>query len=121
MEKLTKNLVNNSWQTINGVVDNLRTMIRSEVKEKGEYIIPIDDEMISPCIHYSGGNHPEYASNVFSRVETIQWDNRTDDVIIHTEDGVEYLSDCDISDVMCIAETLAYFNDYGYHIDDEDE
>ena len=35
MEKLTENLVNNSWQTINGVVDNLRTMIRSEVKEKG--------------------------------------------------------------------------------------
>ena len=120
MDKLTEKIVNNAWDTITGIIDNLRTMIRSEVKEKGEYIIPTNDEMISPCIHYNGGNHPEYASNVFSRVESIKWDSNVNDVIIHTEDGVEYLTDCDVSDVMCLAETLAYFNEYGYHEDDEE-
>ena len=79
MEKIISTLVNDAWRNINGVIDNLRTMIRSEVKEKGKFIIPKDDEMLSPIICYE--------SNAYSCVESIQWSDIHNDVIIYCEDG----------------------------------
>ena len=120
MEKLTQSFIYDSWESINGVIHKLRTMIRNEVKEKGTYIIPKDDEMISPTICYNGGRHPEYASNVHSCVEKLEWSEKHNDVIIYCEDGEQYFSDCGMDDVFTLAETLAHFNEYGYHEDDED-
>jgi hypothetical protein len=120
MGKITSTIVNNSWESISGVIDNLRTMIRSEVKEKGEYIIPKDDEMLSPTICYNGGRHPEYASNAYSCVEKIAWNEKYNDVMISCEDGEQLLRDSGMEDVFTLAETLAYFNEYGYHEDDEE-
>lgn len=117
MGKITSTIVNNSWQSVNGVINNLRTMIRSEVKEKGKYIIPKDDEMISPTICYNGGKKPKYASNVYSCIKSLDWSEEYNDVIIYCENGAQYLSDCCIDDIFCLAETLAYFNEYGYHED----
>ena len=121
MENITSTIVNNSWQSINGIIDNLRTMIRSEVKEKGRYVISKDDEMLSPTICYNGGRHPEYASNAYSCVESIEWSDKHNDVIIYCEDGEQCFSDCGMDDVFNIAETLAYFNEYGYHEKDDEE
>lgn len=120
MGKITSTIVNNSWESISGVINNLRTMIRSEVKEKGEYIIPKDDEMISPTICYNGGRHPEYASNAYSCVEKMEWSEEYDDVVIYCEDGAQYFSECGMDDVFTLAETLAHFNEYGYHEEDEE-
>ena len=121
MEKITSTIVNESWKTIDNVVDNLRTMIRREVKEKGEYIISKDDEMLSPTICYNGGRHPEYASNGYSCVESIAWNEKYNDVMISCEDGEQLLRDCGVDDVFTLAETLAYFNEYGYHEEDDEE
>ena len=34
--------------------------------------------------------------------------------------GEQWLSDCGIDDVFNIAETLAYFNEYGYHAEENE-
>ena len=121
MEKLTEAFVNEGYKTISGVVDKMRDLIRNEVKEKGKITIPRHDEMISPTICYNGGRHPEYASNVFSCVESLSWNEKYNDVMIDCEDGKQLLRDCGIDDVMCLADTLATIDEYGITDDDEDE
>jgi len=41
-------------------------------------------------VSYDGGNHPEYASNVYSTVTAIKWDTRTEEVVLDTEDSSNY-------------------------------
>lgn len=120
MEKLTTDLVNKGYETISDVVEKMRDLIRNEVKEKSEIVIPKHDEMISPTICYNGGRHPEYASNVFSCVESLSWNEKYNDVMIDCEDGQQLLRDCGTDDVMCLADTLATIDEYGI-TDEEDE
>ena len=55
------------------------------------------------CISYDGGNHPEYASNVFSEVECVYLDEY-DKIVIECEDGpmyAEYLDNATELYIVC--------------------
>lgn len=43
-----------------------------------------DDDFGAICVTYDGGNHPEYASNAFSAVQTVKLDG--DKLVLETED-----------------------------------
>jgi hypothetical protein len=112
-KKLSVQFVDECYNTINPLIDNLRSQIRENVKARQEYTIPEDEEDLSPTIVYQGGRHPEYASNPFSCVEKLEWSDKHKDVIIHTEDGEQMLRDCGIEDIMTLAITIATLNEMG--------
>lgn len=60
-------------------------------------------------IAYDGGNHPEYASNMFSEVETIKVDD-SNEIVIETEDGVMREQFIAMSDLGAIEEYLAWYS-----------
>lgn len=108
--ELTENLVEEIRDTIYQLICDLRNQIRNEMKERKELIIPDDiyDYDVSTSISYDGGNHPEYASDCFAQIESIEWSKKCDDVVIHTEDGDMCLCDCDVDDVFTIAELIIF-------------
>ncbi len=65
-------------------LDNLNT---TELEVGGEAYEEYQMNNGSLCIGYDGGNHPEYASNMFSEVEAIKVDD-SNEIVIKTEDGV---------------------------------
>ena len=80
--------------------------LRKVLKTQPAKRVLIDEEEIDNyeldvlTIAYDGGNHPEYDSNLFSRVESVELvDN---EIYIHTEDGVmseHYISVYDLFNV----------------------
>lgn len=70
-----------------GCIDYLKTILASnnniiswEVSELPEYV----------SVSYDGGNHPEYASNVYSTVNSVKWDTKIGEVVLDTEDSYNY-------------------------------
>ena len=62
-----------------------------------------DDNMMS--VSYDGGNHPEYASNVFSMIYSVYLKNG--EIFLNIQDCDEYEIDrVDYDDVFAIAEVL---------------
>lgn len=49
----------------------------------GEYI----------CVGYDGGSHPEYASNLFSTVYSVGYDDEKDELVVNIEDCDGYKTD----------------------------
>ena len=67
-------------------------------------------------IAYDGGNHPEYAANLYSEVTDIELTN-DESFVVKTIDG-EMQSDCiAIADLLSIADYL----EYAFSLDDIDE
>lgn len=56
--------------------------IKELVAEMGNYVeVPEDiNDYCYNCIAYNGGNHPEYASNVFECVSAVSYDKNSDSV-----------------------------------------
>lgn len=108
--KLTKEVIQNAYDVISKLTRDLRNQVRNEMKERKELIIPSDigDYDVSTSISYDGGNHPEYASDCFAQIESIEWDNKCNDVLIHTEHGDMYICDCNVDDVFTIAELVLF-------------
>lgn len=108
--KLTKEVIEETYNTIYQLTCDLRNQVRNEMKERKELIIPSDiyDYDVSTSISYDGGNHPEYASDCFAQIESIEWSDRCEDVIIHTEHGDMYICDCNVDDVFTIAELVLF-------------
>lgn len=69
---------------------NIRTHMRNlntcELEVGGEAYEDYQMSHGSLCIGYDGGNHPEYASNMFSEVESIKIGS-SNQILIETEDG----------------------------------
>ena len=59
------------------------------------------------CVPYDGGNHPEYASNVFSDVESIYTENG--DIYLETEDCKAY--DLENIDIYTTYDLCEYIHD----------
>ena len=108
--ELTKEVIQNAYDVISKLTHDLRNQVRNEMKERKELIIPSDicDYDVSTSISYDGGNHPEYASDCFAQIESIEWDNKCNDVVIHTEHGDMYICDCNVDDVFTIAELVLF-------------
>lgn len=104
-------MINEVWNDVN----ELRTFIHEQVKENGMYEITSDYEDVSPAIYYS--------SNPTSLVEKIEWDEDKKDVVITCEGGVQYLKECNVNDILILAETITTINSYecSDEWDDEDD
>lgn len=89
---------------------NLKKEIYEEVKREKMFVVPEDiyDYGVSYHISYDGGNHPEYASTMFSAIETIEYDSDEDKVIIITEDGEMQLEWLDTNDLVTIAQLILF-------------
>lgn len=79
------------------VVKNCNDYLKKILNENGGKISfhTYDDDGFqtdnnSFCVPYDGGRHPEYASNVFSDVETVFWNNKNGAIYLETEDCEEY-------------------------------
>ena len=108
--KLTKEVIQNAHDVIYKLTRDLRNQVRNEMRECKALIIPSDicDYDVSTSISYDGGNHPEYSSDCFAQIENIEWSDRCDDVVIHTEYGDMYICDCNVDDVFTIAELVLF-------------
>ena len=72
-------------------------------KADGNYVEISDDNML--CVPYDGGNHPEYASNCFSRLNSVYL--KDGEIFLDIEDCDEYEIDrIKYDDVFAIAEVL---------------
>lgn len=94
------NMINEVWYNVN----ELRTFIHEQVKENGIYDITSEYEDVSPAIYYS--------SNPISLVEKMEWDKDKKDVVITCENGVQYLKECNVNDIIILAETIIIINSY---------
>ena len=73
--------------------------LRSLIREHD--IIDFSDCEDVPAVCYDGGNHPEYASTMYSTVHKI-YVNHEDELVFETEDGqitIERILICDLADV----------------------
>ena len=107
---LNQEFMNYIIETNNTICQDLKKSILEEVKKAKYFIVPEDiyDYDISYHISYDGGNHPEYASTMFSAVEHIEYDYDCDDVCIELEDGTMWLSDLDLNDLIVIGELIVF-------------
>jgi hypothetical protein len=92
--------LNEVWNNVN----ELRNFIREQVKENGAYEISSDYEDVSPAIYYS--------SNPTSLVSKLEWDEDKKDVIITCEGGEQCLKECNVNDILILAETIITLNSY---------
>lgn len=66
-----------------------------------------------PTVVYDGGNHPEYACNVFSAVEGFRIEN--DNIVLNIEDDSEYYEYRVItSDLINLCDILIEYENEGY-------
>lgn len=87
----------------------LKEIISNEMKEVKEVIVPsnIYDYDISYSVSYDGGNHPEYASDCFANIESIELKG-VENVIINMEYGSEPICCFSNQDLF----TIAYLIDF---------
>lgn len=107
---LNTNFVNFIEETSYSLSNQLRSQILDEVKKAECFIVPEDiyDYDISYHISYDGGNHPEYASTMFSAINQITYKSDCDDVCIELEDGTMWLSALDLNDLIVVANLIIF-------------
>lgn len=94
-------------------ISNIKTYLinlnTTELEVTGEAYDEYQMNNGSLYIAYDGGNHPEYASNMFSEVETIKVDD-SNEIVIETEDGVMREQFIAMNDLGAIEEYLAWYS-----------
>ena len=83
VDLLMANVVNNCNKYLKKVLKENNNSIPFHTYDDG---LQMDDN--SFCVPYNGGNHPEYASNLFSDVESIFMNDGA--IYLETEDCEEY-------------------------------
>lgn len=109
---MTQNQVATTINEIWVKIGELRNFIENEVKNKGCYEIPLDNEEVSPTICYN--------CNACSIVKKFEWDMVRKDVLIYCEDGTQYLNECNSNDILILAETIKILNESDDDEFDED-
>lgn len=96
---------------------NIATQLKKECIEyliettKKYGLIEFDQEVDGEdiCVGYDGGSHPEYASNLFSTVYSVEYDDENDELSVNIEDcdgyETEYMT---ASEVYTIALAVYY-------------
>jgi hypothetical protein len=129
-EKTTTEFFNVSRDIRNISLDMLKKICdRTETKEISldkfkNYLR--DEGYCDPTIVYDGGNHPEYATNVFSTVDGFRIENEI--VIFDIEDDPHYdESRVNTVDIIELCEMIIEYENKGYELgvkeyeDEEDE
>ena len=90
----------------NNAIKQIKDIVKTYKNSIDVSKISSDMGLSGVCLIYDGGNHPEYASNVFSEVERVYV--REDRLFVETED-----EDCEASDLpaMELMEILGWIYD----------
>lgn len=93
MKKKNFQLVANEYFNVQGKLRKacLR-YLKSTLKKNGGRIDFDEDEDGSISVPYDGGNHPEYASNLYSVVNSVYF-NKRGEIVLDIEDDSEYYLD----------------------------
>ena len=104
---LHKALIRSLESYQSAITKELLDMIQTTMKETKEIVVPNDiyDYDISYAICYDGGNHPEYASNCYSCIERIYYNEKNDSVLIDVEDGVQ-----ELNNIVCVSDLFVIVN-----------
>lgn len=105
--ELAKHIRKACIANIRSYMDNLNTseLEVAATEAYGDYTIISG----SLYIAYDGGNHPEYASNMFSEVESIEV-AETNCIIVKTEDGLMCEDFMSLDDLQAIEEYLRWYS-----------
>ena len=97
MKKKNFQLVANEYFNVQGKLRKacLR-YLKSTLKKNGGRIDFDEDEDGSISVPYDGGNHPEYASNLYSVVNSVYF-NKRGEIVLDIEDDNEVASPTPIS------------------------
>lgn len=102
MEKSVSDIADEYLGEIVKFEADLRKRIIQALKSHGgEFVFPVntedDDDLELPyTITYYGGNHPEYASNAYSTLESVKLHKDESEFIAVLEDGEQMGIECDI-------------------------
>lgn len=98
MEKTISDIATEHISEISMFEVDLRKRIIQALKcHDGEFVLPDDtDNDEHFAITYYGGNHPEYASNANSRLESVRLLGDETDFVAVLEDGEQLGGECDI-------------------------
>lgn len=98
MEKTISNIASEHISKIRKFEDDLRERIIQALKSHGGKFELSDDTEDDEyfAITYYGGNHPEYASNACSRLESVILLVGETDFVVGLEDGEQLGSECEI-------------------------
>ena len=111
----TRELYNKFCNQLLSIRENVFESLKDLVKSMGgKVLIPncIDDYVYN-AIAYTGGNHPEYASDCFARFEIVEYDETEDSIFVTFEDDcVQELSENGIDDVLVVMDALIYIKEY---------
>lgn len=102
MRPLLKEIIN-KYNTVSLDVRTEGTKyIEDILKANGNKIKWDNDELGEfVAVSYDGGNHPEYASNVYSTVYSINFNEDTKEVYLETEDTQEYYINSITTEELC--------------------
>lgn len=103
-----------SIETINSIYNEALENIKKLLIENNCPIeLPFElEEYCNTAIAYNGGNHPEYASNCFARVEKIEYDHNYKQIIVHFEDGTyQDLRENSTVDVLSVLEMILTYKE----------
>lgn len=105
MKKKFEKFVNELDKIRTEAFECIETLI-NELGTNNKVILPEEiDEYLCPEISYMGGNHPEHASNVFERIESISLVD--DDVVIHFSEGfIQDLYENNLDDILFVMQIL---------------
>ena len=78
--RLSAKLRNSCMEYIKTILANNDNAINWKSIELPEYV----------SVSYDGGNHPEYASNLYSTVYGIEWAGNVEEIVLDTEDSSDY-------------------------------
>lgn len=109
MEKTISNIASEHICKIRKFEDDLRERIIQALKCHGGKFELSDDTEDDEyfAITYYGGNHPEYASNACSRLDSVKLLVGETDFVVELEDGEQLGSECEIYGLS----TICYFID----------
>ena len=108
MEKTISDIASEYICNVSDFENDLRKRIIQALKSHGgEFVFPVntedDDDLELPyTITYYGGNHPEYASNAYSALESVKLHKDESEFIAVLEDGEQMGIECDIYGLVTI-------------------
>ena len=87
-------------ESFNKIQNELISILKEKISEKKEYIVEDIKDDNYYTIAYDGGNHPEYASDCFARIEKVYEENNH--YYIDTEYGTMDLDYLQFNDMISV-------------------
>ena len=111
MRKFLDNAIDTLNSIKHGTLENIKKLL---IENDYEVELPLGlDDYCNTEIAYNGGRHPEYASNCFAKIEKIEYDHNSEEILIHFNDGaIQDLTENSVDDVLSVLEMLLTYKEY---------